>query len=215
MAAMRITKFGHSCVRLSAAGGDVVLDPGGWSEREALDGAAAVLVTHEHADHWTIEHLRATDAPVYTIEAVARQVREADPAVGERVTVVRPGEEVDVAGFSVRVVGEKHAIIHPEMPTFDNSGYVLTADGTSVYHPGDSFELPGQQVDVFCAPACAPWAKMSELVDLARSVAAPRSLAIRDKVYSDQGLGIVDRTMGTFLEPVGSTWSRLTPGTDL
>ena len=59
---MRITKFGHSCVRLSHDGSDVVIDPGGWSETEALDGVAAVLVTHEHADHWTIDQLRATDA---------------------------------------------------------------------------------------------------------------------------------------------------------
>ena len=43
---MRITKFSHSCVRLSHDGSDVVVDPGGWSEREALDGVAAVLVTH-------------------------------------------------------------------------------------------------------------------------------------------------------------------------
>ena len=61
------------------------------------------------------------------------------------------GEELSIEGFAVRVVGEFHAIIHPELPIFENSGYVLTADGQSVYHPGDSFELPGQQVDVFCA----------------------------------------------------------------
>ncbi len=67
MGPVRITKFGHSCVRLSAGGSDVVIDPGGWSEREALDGVAAVLVTHEHPDHWTIDHLRATDAPVWTM----------------------------------------------------------------------------------------------------------------------------------------------------
>ena len=212
---MRITKFGHSCVRVSYDGRDVVLDPGGWSQREAVDGVAAVLVTHEHPDHWDVEHLRATDAPVFTIEAVARQLRDADPSVGERVTVVHPGQELDVAGFAVRVVGEQHAVIHPEMPRFDNSGYVLTAGGESLFHPGDSFERPGQQVDVFCAPACAPWAKMSELVDLARDVAAPRTLAIHDKVYSDLGLGIVDRTMSSFLESVHSQWHRIDPGTDL
>src|SRR5947209_12825864 len=104
---MRITKFGHSCVRLSGDGGDVLLDPGGWSEPEALDGVAAVLVTHEHADHWTVEHLRRTDAPVYTIRAVEAAIREADPALAERVTVVRPGATLDVAGFSVEVIGEK------------------------------------------------------------------------------------------------------------
>jgi L-ascorbate metabolism protein UlaG (beta-lactamase superfamily) len=212
---MRITKFGHSCVRLSAGGRDLVVDPGGWSERDALDGVAAVLVTHEHPDHWDVEHLRSTDAPVYTIQAVADKIRDADPSVAERVTVVRPSDELEVAGFSVRVVGEKHAVIHPELPGFDNSGYLLTAEGTSVYHPGDSFELPGQPVDLFCAPVCAPWAKMSEVVDLAREVAAPRTLGIHDKVYSELGLAIADDRFKAFLEAQGGSYVRPAPGTDV
>ena len=212
---MRITKFGHSCVRLSAGGHDLVIDPGGWSEREALDGVSAVLITHEHPDHWDVEHLRSTDAPVYTIQAVADRIRDADPSVAERVTVVRPGEELEVAGHSVRVVGEFHAIIHPEMQIFENSGYVVTAEGTSVYHPGDTFELPGQPVDVFCSPVCAPWAKMSEVVDLAREVAAPRTLGIHDKTYSDFGLAIADDRFKAFLEAQGGSYLRPAPGTDL
>jgi L-ascorbate metabolism protein UlaG (beta-lactamase superfamily) len=106
-------------------------------------------------------------------------------------------------------------VIHPELPRNDNSGFLLSADGQTAYHPGDSFERPGRAVDVFCAPACAPWAKLSELVDLARDVAAPRTLAIHDKVYSPEGLGIVDGLMTRFLEPVGSSWHRLTPVSDL
>jgi L-ascorbate metabolism protein UlaG (beta-lactamase superfamily) len=212
---MRITKFGHSCIRISSGGSDVVIDPGGWSEREALDGVAAVLVTHEHPDHWDVEHLRSTDAPVFTIGAVADRIREADPSVGERVTVVRPGDELTVAGFDVRVVGEKHAVIHPELTHFDNSGYLLTAEGRSVFHPGDSFTLPGREVDVFCGPVCAPWAKMSEVVDLARDVKAPLTVGIHDKTYSDLGLAIVDDRMRAFLEPVGGRYVRPDPGGDV
>ena len=33
-------------------------------------------------------------------------------------------------GLPVRAVGELHAVIHPELPRFDNSGYVLTAGET-------------------------------------------------------------------------------------
>src|ERR1700716_3389936 len=50
--AMRFTKLGHSCVRLDKDGAVLVIDPGTFSDAAAaLNGAAAVLVTHEHPDH--------------------------------------------------------------------------------------------------------------------------------------------------------------------
>ena len=122
---MRITKFGHACVRVEHDGRTVVLDPGMFTDVEALDGADAVLITHEHPDHYLPDHLRATDAPVFTIEAVAARIREDAPDVAERVTVVAPGESFD-PGIPARAVGELHAVIHPELPRFFNSGYVLT-----------------------------------------------------------------------------------------
>src|SRR4051812_47920828 len=50
---VRVTKNTHACIRFegSAAGGVLVVDPGTFGERDALDGADAVLITHEHADH--------------------------------------------------------------------------------------------------------------------------------------------------------------------
>ena len=77
--AMRITKFGHACVRLETDGHVIVLDPGGFTEPEAVDGATAVLITHEHADHYSADHLRRTDAPIHTIAAVAAKIREDAP----------------------------------------------------------------------------------------------------------------------------------------
>jgi L-ascorbate metabolism protein UlaG (beta-lactamase superfamily) len=50
-----------------------------------------VLITHEHPDHYFPEHLARTDAPVLTIEAVAKRIREEAPDVAERLTVVSPG----------------------------------------------------------------------------------------------------------------------------
>ena len=49
---MRITKFGHACVRVEHDGVTVVIDPGVFTDVEAVDGADAVLITHEHADHY-------------------------------------------------------------------------------------------------------------------------------------------------------------------
>ena len=215
---MRITKFGHACVRIQADGGGgggvVVIDPGSFTEAEALDGADAVLITHEHADHVHPDHLRGSDAPIWTIAAVERMLRDQAPDVAERVSVVRPGDRFDVAGTSVEVVGEKHAVIHPDYDRFDNSGYVLESGGASVYHPGDALNPPGRAVDVLLAPVSAPWLKVSEAIDFVREVAAPTSLGIHDRVYSDIGLDMVATHMANLL-PEGQVFERREPGQDL
>ena len=211
---MRITKFGHACVRLESEGQVVVLDPGGFTEPEAVDGATAVLITHEHADHYAPDHLRRTDAPVFTIEAVAARIREDAPDVAERLTVVEPGQQLDV-GLPVRVVGERHAVIHPEMPRFDNSGYLLEVEGKRIYHPGDSLTLPEAEVDLLLLPVSAPWLKVSEAIDFGRDIGAPRSLAIHDRVYSEVGLTMVEAHLTRMLGERDQEFVRLQDGADL
>jgi L-ascorbate metabolism protein UlaG (beta-lactamase superfamily) len=211
---MRITKFGHACVRVEHGGTTVVLDPGVFTDLAALDGADAVLITHEHADHYLPDHLLANDAPVFTIDAVAARIREDAPAVAERVTVVAPGETFDV-GVPVRAVGELHAVIHPEFPRFFNSGYVLTLGDQKVYHPGEALPGPGEDVDVLLVPVSAPWMRASEAIEFARAVKAPRNLAIHDRVYSEAGLGIVDGHMNAFLPKEGLEYVRVPDGQDL
>jgi L-ascorbate metabolism protein UlaG (beta-lactamase superfamily) len=211
---MRITKFGHACVRLETDGHVIVLDPGGFTEPEAVDGATAVLITHEHADHYAPDHLRRTDAPVFTIGAVAAKIREDAPNVAERLTVVEPGQQLDV-GVPVTVVGEKHAVIHPELPHFDNSGYLLEAEGQKIYHPGDSLTAPPTQVDLLLLPVSAPWLKVSEAIDFGRDVGAAKSLAIHDKIYSELGLGVIDGQLQRFLGERGQEYVRLQDGADL
>ena len=211
---MRITKFGHACVRIEHDGSTIVLDPGVFTDPEAVDGADAVLITHEHPDHYLPANLLAADAPVYTIESVAAKIREDAPALAERITVVAPGGTFD-AGLSVRSVGELHAVIHPEIPRIFNSGYVVTAGDTKIYHPGDSLTEPGEDVDVLLVPSSAPWLKASEAIEFARAVKAPRNLAIHDRIYSEAGHGILETQMNLFLPKTGQEYLRRADGEDL
>jgi L-ascorbate metabolism protein UlaG (beta-lactamase superfamily) len=210
---MRITKFGHSCVRLEYDGKTVVLDPGMFTDPEALDGADAVVITHEHPDHYLPDHLQRTDAPIFTIEAVAARMRDDVPDVAERVTVVEPGESFD-PGIPAVAVGELHAVIHPDLPRFHNSGYVFSLGDTTVYHPGDALTLLEQPIDVLCVPVCAPWMRAAEGIDFARAVGAPRNLAIHDRIYSEAGLRIVDGQYSTLL-PERQSFLRIPDGADL
>lgn len=211
---MRITKFGHACVRIESGSTTVVLDPGGWTERDAVQGAGAVLVTHEHPDHLDPDNLRAADAPIYTIDAVARAIAEQAPDLAERVTVVAPGDRLDL-GVPVSVVGEKHAVIHPELPRFDNSGYLLEVEGRRILHPGDALtEQPGE-LDLLLLPVHAPWSKISEVIDYGRAVGAPLSVAIHDGLLNERGLGLAQRLVGGLLGEREQEYLRVEPGQEI
>lgn len=210
---MRLTKLGHACVRIEHDGEVLVVDPGVFTDPSAVDGATAVLVTHEHADHVTVDHLRGTEAPIWTIADVASVLTDQAPELAERITVVSPGEEF-TAGLPVRAVGELHAVIHPDLPRVHNCGYVVTAGDRTVFHPGDALTGPGEPVDIHLATVSAPWMKVGEAIDFAREVGAPTVVAIHDRVYSEAGLGIVDGHMGRLL-PESQHYLRLPDGTDL
>ena len=207
---MRLTKLGHACVRIEHDGQVVVVDPGSFTDAGAVDGATAVLVTHQHFDHLHVPHLARTDAPVYTTESVRREIAESDPEVAERVQVVAAGQEFD-AGLPVTAVGERHAVVHPDLPAMDNTGFVLDVGGTRVYHPGDSFTPPGSSVDVLLLPISGPWSKLSEVADFGRAVGAERSMAVHDGLLGDTGLEV----FGSVLSGLLDGFEIVAPGSDL
>jgi len=186
---MRLTKFSHACVR-AEGDGVLVIDPGTFSERAALDGVDAILITHEHADHMDVDAL--TDS-LATRPAV-RIFTHADvvPKLGDLASVttaVGTGDTFTAAGFAVRAYGGQHAVIHPDIPRIANLGYLL--DGR-VYHPGDSYDLPGDtEVDTLFVPVSAPWLKASETVDFIRAVQPRHAYALHDALLNDAYAGLL------------------------
>lgn len=214
MGRMKIAKLGHACVRIDHDGSVLVVDPGGWTAPEAVDGATAVLVTHEHPDHLSVDNLRRTDAPVFTIDAVAAQIAGEDGGVAERVTVVAPGDRFD-AGLQVTAVGELHAVITPDIPRIHNSGYLVQAGDEVLYHPGDALTPPEQPVDVLCLPVHAPWNKVSEVIDFARAVGAPLAFGIHDGLLNENGLSLLTGLITGHLDDRGQAYHRLRIGETL
>src|SRR5215212_760051 len=207
---MELTKHGHACVVLSNGDRRLVLDPGMFTEPTALDGASAVLVTHEHADHFAPDRLRAAlDAnpalEVWTNRTVAGQLE----GLGPRVHVVGHGDAVEIAGFDVRVHGELHAEIHPEIPRVLNVGFLV---GGQVFHPGDAFTVPEEPVATLLLPMHAPWSKAAEVIDYVRAVDADQAFAIHDALLSDTGLGVVAGLLGERGPGTRTPFSRLAPG---
>jgi len=205
---MKITKYSHACVRIERDGAVLVIDPGTFSEPEALDGVDAVLITHEHFDHLDVDKLADTLArrPAVTVHTHPEVVPKLQ-AMAEVVHPVRSGEEFTAAGFTVRAYGGLHALIHPDIPPVANLGFLVE---NSVYHPGDSFDVPeGATVDTLFVPISGPWLKLSESVDFVRAVAPRRAIALHDHLLSHTGAGVYDGGMRRLLD---CEYQRLEPG---
>ncbi len=102
------------------------------------------------------------------------------------------GDEFTVGSLSVRGVGGKHAVIHPEIPVIDNISYLI-GDGdhpARLMHPGDALYMPGEPVDVLATPAAAPWMKISEAVEFLRAVALARAVPIHQATIERNARGI-------------------------
>lgn len=184
----RVTRFGHSCVRVERDGDALVIDPGVLSDLDAaLEGVRDVLVTHEHADHVDVARLASSDVDITAPQPVLDALAAAG-APAERLHPVVDGDHLDVHGFEVRVLGEKHAVVHPDLPVATNVGYLV--DG--VLHPGDAYVDPqGHDVRLLLVPIGGPWLKISEVVDYVRRVSPPRTAAIHDAHLSPAGVALV------------------------
>jgi L-ascorbate metabolism protein UlaG (beta-lactamase superfamily) len=202
---VRITKFTHSCLRIEGEG-VLVIDPGAFSERSALDGADAVLITHEHFDHLDKEAI-ASVPRVYAHADVLAQLGEYEGAT----TAVEPGQALEVAGYQVQVHGGQHAVIHPDIPRIANVGYLVADRSTNLYHPGDSFTVPEDAtVDTLFTPLNAPWMKLMESIDFVRAVRPGRAYALHDALLNETGAKVSD---GHLERLSGTRYAHVAPGT--
>ncbi len=189
---MQIVHLGQSCVLAETGSARLLLDPGVYSAGfEELTGLDAILVTHQHPDHLDLNRLPALLAANPAAELVVDAGSAgllASAGIAHR--VVGPGQRLELAGTPVEVIGGDHGVIHPDIPVVPNNGYLIDSGAGTILHPGDSFTLPGCDVDVLLLPTAAPWFKVSEAVDYLRAVdpglAVPihqAILATPDKYY--------------------------------
>lgn len=213
MPTITITAHGHSCIRLQREDATLVIDPGSFSDPNALDGADAVLVTHEHPDHVAADRLIAAlrSAPALHVWAPHDVVAQLTAAGADatQVHVAGSGDTFRAGGFDIQALGGRHAVVHPTLPGLANLAYLV--DGVAL-HPGDSFALApaDMPVEVVFVPVSAPWLKLAEAADYVHDVGAPIAVPIHDGILNDQGKALTDRVMGAL---VGATqYRRLAPG---
>lgn len=209
---MRLTKYQHACFTLEKDGQVLVVDPGGFStDFIAPENVAAVVVTHEHADHLDLEHLAAILAK--NDEVLVLGPAGAISHVGiENKQVVEAGQSITVGPFDLEFFGGTHALIHEDIPRVDNLGVMIN---DLVYYPGDSLELPSVPVDTLALPATAPWSKIGEVIDFLTAVRPRFAFPTHDAIASEAGKQIIDKLLASSAEKNSIEYQRLTAPVEL
>lgn len=188
---MELTHFGHSCLLAEFGAATLLFDPGNFSHGfEGITGLSAILITHQHPDHADRERLPALLAanPGAALYADPQTAAE----LGGDWRAVHVGDELTIDGLTVRGVGGRHAVIHPDIPVIDNISYLIGDSGhpARLMHPGDALFVPDEPVEVLAAPAAAPWMKISEAVDYLRAVAPQHAVPIHQGIVAPEARGI-------------------------
>lgn len=161
---MKITKFGHSCVLVEDHHTTAMFDPGSFSELpEQLPELHAVIITHKHADHLSIENLSLLgkanpDMVVICNSEVAAEIAD----MNFKVNIIAEPQTAEVGHLEILAHGKDHAVIHTDFPPLMNTGYLIN---NIVWNPGDSLHLPPTPVEILLLPIVAPWSKISETID--------------------------------------------------
>ncbi|AYF97100.1 MBL fold metallo-hydrolase [Protaetiibacter intestinalis] len=208
---MNVTKFEHSCMVVSKGTAKLVIDPGVFlAALPDTAGIVAVVLTHEHADHFSADRVRdileqSPDARVLGPQGVA----DAAAAEGIPVEVVHGGDTVEVEPFTLRFFGEKHNVIHSSIPVIDNVG-VLVDD--EFYYGGDSYTAPGVPVALLAAPVGAPWLKIGDAMDYVLEVAPRQAFPVHDLTLSVAGKTMASGRLEWATQQGGGSYHVLEPG---
>jgi len=208
---VKITKHEHACLVVSLGDEQLVIDPGMFLTPPDFGGVTAVVITHEHADHWTEDQLdrilaKSPDVRIFAPAGVAAAASKYD------VTTVAAGDEYEVGSFTLTFFGGEHALIHESIPRVDNVGVLVNGE---LYYAGDSYTVPDVEVGTLAAPIGAPWLKIGEAMDFVMAVAPKRAFYVHDQTLSVAGKNMSAPRLQAATEKGGGTFTALEVGESL
>lgn len=169
--------LGHSSFRWDGSK-TVYFDP--WKIRKGSKTADVICVSHEHFDHMSKPDIVAISTPdtiLVTCEACAKQLKGLKGGA-EDILVMAPGDSKNLDGVTIRSVASYNTNKEFHQKSTKKLGFIVTMDGASVYHAGDTDLIP-EISEVECDIALLP---ISGTYVMTADEAAKAALAIEPKM---------------------------------
>ena len=162
----------HAGVVVTWNGKRIVIDPTPFPPDPMKNGAAdfkgatppdLILVTHEHADHYSVPTLTDLMGPNTLIVAPQDVANMLPDALKAKTRVMKNGDKMTIAGIPIEAVPAYNVTPDRLMyhPKGRDNGYVLNLGGKSVYFAGDTEETPElkalKNIDVAFIPMNLPY----------------------------------------------------------
>jgi len=145
----------HASFQIKAEGKIICIDP---YEGEYAEKADLILVTHSHADHCDPSKIKK----IQKNDTVIIAPKDCASMIGRNVKTLRPEEETSVDDIKVKAVEAYNykrfrSPRNPFHPKGFGVGYLITAEGKTIYHAGDTDFIPEMRklgpVDVVLLPS--------------------------------------------------------------
>ncbi len=181
---MKVTKFGHCCLVIEVAGVKILTDPGNHefagmgADPVRLPTVDAIVITHEHPDHFHLPALKVVrennpGALICATSGVSGQLSK----IGVNAEILEHRKTFTVGPVAVMGIGKLHAEIYGGWNRVPNTGIMVA---NRFFFPGDAFSLPGVPVEILALPIAGPWMKIREAVDYVLTVKPRHVIPVHD-----------------------------------
>ncbi len=192
----------------------MLLDPGSYNPTPDISVIDVILITHEHDDHCFVPLIKKVLAlnPLAEIFTVASVAKKLESAGINAPTIIQDGETLERKGVKITSYGTKHARIHPDLPIFENTGFLIAE---RLFYPGDALYVPNVSVEILALPTVAPWMRIEECIDYARAVKPKIAFPVHDGIMKPEARGFAKMLAPQFFSPLDIEYRDATEGTVL